>query len=130
VLLDREGAVLATLPTTDDLILPVLVGLEPGRLQENQNLARQTAQRGIRLAALMAQSYEGAPQIDLRDPDNTVGYVQGLRFEFGATSFEEKWARYHQIESTVSSRLAQGRSELRSEIDLRYPGKVIVRERG
>ena len=130
VLLDREGAVLAALSTTDDLILPVLVGIEAGRLRERDVLARQTAQRGIRLAALMTQSYEGTPEIDLRDPENMVGYVQGLRFEFGATALEEKWARYHQIEPMVSSRFVQGRGELRSEIDLRYPGKVIVRERG
>jgi len=130
ILLDREGAVLSALPSAAELVLPVLVGIEPERLQRGHAASRQSVQQGIRLAALMAQSYEGIPHIDLRDPENAVGYVQGIRFEFGATSFEEKWARYHQIEPSVWPRLGQGGKDLRSEIDLRYPGKVIVRERG
>ena len=130
ILLDREGVVLTSRATAHDLMLPVLVGLDPGRLQAGDTALSQSVQAGIKVAGLMAQSYGGTPQVDLGDPQNMVGYVQGLRFAFGATSLEEKWARYHQIEPTVRLRLVEAGTELRSEIDLRYPGKVIVRERG
>jgi cell division septal protein FtsQ len=129
-MLDAEGAVLTTLPGADDSILPVLVGIDPTRLREGDASARRVAQTGIRLANLMGETYAGRPEVDLSNPQNAIGNVQGLQFEFGSAAFEEKWAQYHKVEGTVRARLVDGREEGRRQIDLRYPGKVIVRERG
>lgn len=130
ILLDAEGAVLTSMLQADDSILPVLVGIDPVRLREGEASARRAAQTGIKLAGLLGETYQGRPEVDVSNPDNAVGYVQGLQFEFGSASFEEKWAQYHKVEQTVRARLVDGRGGGRGEIDLRYPGKVIVRERG
>jgi cell division septal protein FtsQ len=130
MLLDTEGAVLTTLPGTDDSILPVLVGIDPVRLREGEASVRRVAQAGIRLANLLGESYQGRPEVDLSNPDNAVGTVQGLQFAFGSAAFEEKWMQYHKVAETVGARLVDGSEGGRRLIDLRYPGKVIVRERG
>jgi hypothetical protein len=130
LLLDAEGTVLTTLPGTDDSILPVLVGIDPVRLREGEPSVRRVAQAGIRLAGLLGDSYRGRPEVNLSNPDNAVGTVQGLQFAFGSAAFEEKWVQYHKVAGTVGPRLVDGNDGGRRLIDLRYPGKVIVRERG
>jgi len=130
LLLDEEGRVLSVLGEEDDPVLPVLVGVDPRRLIQGQAQSRQVARAGIELAGLVGQAVEGRPQVDAGNPENLVASVQGLRFQFGPSSFEEKWDRYRRLQPTLRARADIGSGQLRSEIDLRYPGKVIVRERG
>ena len=130
LLLDEEGRVLSALGEEDDLALPVLVGIDPRRLIQGEAQSRQVAQAGIELASLVGQAVEGRPQVDAGNSENLVASVQGLRFQFGPSSFEEKWDRYRRLQPTLRARADNGGGQSRSEIDLRYPGKVIVRERG
>jgi cell division protein FtsQ len=130
LLLDEEGRVLSTLGEEDDPALPVLVGIDPKRLIQGEAQSRQVARAGIELARLVSQAVEGRLQVNAGNPDNLVASVQGLRFQFGPASFEEKWDRYQRLQPTIRARADSGESQFRSEIDLRYPGKVIVRERG
>jgi len=130
LLLDEEGRVLSVLGEEDDPVLPVLVGVDPRRLIQGQAQSRQVARAGIELAGLVGQAVEGRPQVDAGNPENLVASVQGLRFQFGPSSFEEKWDRYRRLQPTLRARADNGSGQFRSEIDLRYPGKVIVRERG
>jgi cell division protein FtsQ len=131
LLVDGEGVVLTGLSTADAIGLPVLMGLDGNRLREGESRTREVAQRGLRLAAVMGHSSDEMPLIDLREPENAIGYLQDLRFDFGSTGFEEKWARYHRIQAAVRpSPMVAGGTDLRRAIDLRYPGKVIIRERG
>jgi len=130
LLLDEEGRVLSVLGEEDDLILPVLVGIDPKRLIQGEAQSRQVARAGIELAGLVGQAVEGRPQVDAGNPGNIIASVQGLRFQFGPSSFEEKWDRYRKLQPTLRARTDNQGSQFRSEIDLRYPGKVIVRERG
>ena len=130
LLLDEEGRVLSVLGEEDDPVLPVLVGVDPRRLIQGQAQSRQVARAGIELAGLVGQAVEGRPQVDAGNPENLVASVQGLRFQFGPSSFEEKWDRYRRLQPTLRARVDNGGGQFRSEIDLRYPGKVIVRERG
>lgn len=154
LLLDGEGQVLSALP--DNLMpdLPVLVGVDPDHVMQGEDRSRQLVQNGIRLAGLLDDEFDGVMEIDLGNPDNAVAYVHGLRFQFGPASFEEKWQRYRKISTHCEDYpLVAGGPEGRpanpgsgcpalqasagedpalhkQEIDLRYPGKVIVRERG
>jgi len=130
LLLDEEGRVLSVLGEEDDPVLPVLVGVDPRRLIQGEAQSRQVARAGIELAGLVGQAVEGRPQVDAGNPENLVASVQGLRFQFGPSSFEEKWDRYRRLQPTLRARADSGGGQFRSEIDLRYPGKVIVRERG
>ena len=130
LLLDEEGRVLSALGEEDDPTLPVLVGIDPKRLIQGEAQSRQVARAGIEVASLVSQAVEGRLQVNAGNPDNLVASVQGLRFQFGPSSFVEKWDRYQRLQPTIRARADSRDSQLRSEIDLRYPGKVIVRERG
>lgn len=129
VLLDDEGHALANLKPDEDPDLPVLIGLDPKAVIGGDVRSRLVAQAGIKVAILLERSFEGRPEVDVRDPDNAVGYVQGLRFQFGPSSFDEKWDRYRKIQPHASSG-SEGQGGHWNEVDLRYPGKVIFRERG
>lgn len=130
LLLDEEGRVLSALGEEDDPALPVLVGIDPRALIQGEAQSRQVARAGIELASLVGQAVEGRPQVDAGNPENLVASVQGLRFQFGPSSFEEKLDRYRRLQPILRARADNGSGQFRNEIDLRYPGKVIVRERG
>jgi len=130
LLLDGEGQVLTPLSDLTGEEFPVLVGVDPDRVMQGEDRARQLVRNGIRLAGLLDEAFDGLPEIDLGNPDNAVAYVQGLRFQFGPASFEEKWERYRKIDRTLHVSAGDEPTNLNQEIDLRYPGKVIVRERG
>lgn len=130
LLLDEEGHALSVLSEGTEPGLPILVGLNPTRLMSGERDLIKTAQRGIEVAGMLTRTFDGRPEVDVANGENVVAYVQGLRLQFGGSSFEEKWDLYRKLEPHVSGNLNHGRPEGRSEIDLRYPGKVIVRERG
>lgn len=139
LLLDEEGHPLSVLSESTEPGLPILVGLNPKRLMSGERELIKAAQRGIEVAGMLARTFDGRPEVDVANGENIVAYVQGLRLQFGGSSFEEKWELYRKLESHVAgnpsslnhlNHLNQGRTDGRSEIDLRYPGKVIVRERG
>jgi len=136
LLLDEEGHPLSVLSESTEPGLPILVGLNPKRLMSGERELIKVAQRGIEVAVMLARTFDGRPEVDVANGENIVAYVQGLRLQFGGSSFEEKWDLYRKLESHVAGNLSSlnhanpGRADGRSDIDLRYPGKVIVRERG
>ncbi|MBA2252652.1 MAG: FtsQ-type POTRA domain-containing protein [Nitrospirales bacterium] len=133
LLLDEEGHPLSVLSEGTEPGLPILVGLNPTRLMSGERELIKTAQRGIEVAGMLTRTFDGRPEVDVANGENVVAYVQGLRVQFGGSSFEEKWDLYRKLEPHVAgnlSTLTHGRADGRSDIDLRYPGKVIVRERG
>src|SRR5881296_1044308 len=104
LLLDEEGRVLSALGEEDDPALPVLVGIDPKRLIQGEAQSRQVARAGIEVASLVSQAVEGRLQVNAGNPDNLVASVQGLRFQFGPASFEEKWDRYQRLQPTIRAR--------------------------
>jgi hypothetical protein len=142
LLLDEEGHPLSVLSESMEPGLPILVGLNAKRLMSGERELIKVAQRGVEVAGMLARTFDGRPEVDVSNGENIVAYVQGLRLQFGGSSFEEKWELYRKLESHVTgtpnhphtlnslNHLNQGRADGRSDIDLRYPGKVIVRERG
>lgn len=130
ILVDDEGQVLSVLPPANDPDLPVLIGVNPKGVIEKERRFVHAVQRGVELAGLLGRTFQGRPQVDVGNPDNVVAYVEGLKLQFGSSSFEEKWDRYQKLEPHLSEQAGPTRREAHNEIDLRYPGKVIVRERG
>ncbi|HZS10652.1 MAG TPA: FtsQ-type POTRA domain-containing protein [Nitrospirales bacterium] len=145
-LIDDEGHVLNAVSDGEAQDLPVLRGVDVESLQKGLSHARQAAQAGLRVAGLLGRSFEGRPEVDVHDRDNTVAYVDGLRFQFGPSAFEEKWDRYRKLEPhlaagaaakatavSTSAKSVTGSATAKpavwNEVDLRYPGKVIVRDR-
>jgi len=124
-LLDAEGVVLSALVDQDRPELPVVIGVDPKRLLLGDDRLRRAAQSGVKLAGLLAQSLDGRPEVDVSDPEHVVAYVQGMRFQFGASPFDEQWERYRTVEPV--RRIGSGKGQ--SDIDLRFSDKVIVRER-
>lgn len=129
-LVDHEGVVLA--PVAEDAVasFPVMTGLDGQRLARREVEAMRVARLGARLAALVGAELGGAPVIQLDDPDHMVVSLDGLRVEFGPTAQEEQWGRFLQLRQAKRTAGTLGSSKTPSDIDLRYPGKVIVRERG
>lgn len=130
VLVDEDGHVLSVLGPAEDLRLPVLRGIDPNRLVHGEALSRDTVRAGIEVARLVTEVFDGRPEVDARNPSNLVASVNGLRFEFGSASFREKWALYRKIRPALHVSVGSGPEASAREIDLRYPKKVIVRERG
>jgi len=128
LLLDEEGRVLSVLMKGTEPGLPVLVGIDPHGLMLGEAGPRQAALNGIKVAALLGPAFESQPEVDVGRPDRQVATVRGRRFHFGPSSIEEQWGRYQQVERAV--RASGGRAMSRGDIDLRYQGKVIIRERG
>lgn len=130
VLVDEEGHVLSVLSPGEDLMVPVLRGIDPNRLVHGEALSRRTVRAGIEVARLVTEVFEGRPEVDARNPSNLVALVDGLRFEFGSDSFREKWALYRKIRPALRVSAGSAQDTAARDIDLRYPKKVIVRERG
>jgi hypothetical protein len=124
-LLDDEGVVLTALAEHEHEELPVVTGINHTRLLEGDAQMRRAAQHGVKLAGLLAQSLDGRPEIDVSDPEHTVAYVQGMRFQFGPAPLEEQWERYRAVEPVRRPVAGKGQPD----IDLRFSDKVIVRER-
>jgi cell division protein FtsQ len=157
LLLDEDGYVLSVSlvasSAQDESALPVLVGIEPNPLIQGDAAARAAAKAAVQVAGLVDSVFprsaqatpdgkgrRGRLQVDVTNPDNVVAHVNGLRFQFGSSGFEEKWDRYRRVESdlhVITASIGDGPSDAQSEIhlpgheiDLRYQDKVIVRERG
>ena len=150
LLLDADAHALSALKDSEDPGLPVLVGIDPKAFLLGTTQSREAAQTGIKVASLVGHALNDRPEVDMGHADRAVAYVKGLRFQFGPSSFEEQWDRYRRIEQALRTGIGvrQGKKiahcvlhpvqETRQqrpgngcpEIDLRYPGKVIVRERG
>ena len=130
LLVDEEGHPLSVLGESHEPQLPVLVGLNARQLLNGDPASMRTARKGVELANVLGRNVDGRPEVDVANHDNLVASVYGVRLQFGSSGFEEKWHRYRSIESHVAGNAGSGRGEARSEVDLRYPGKVIVRERG
>lgn len=129
-LVDDEGVVLS--PVSEDAApsFPVLTGLDGQRLVRQEAGAMRVARLGTRLAALVSAELGSVPTLQLEDPDHVVAMVDDLRVEFGPTGQEEQWGRFTQLRQAKRMAGSAGAARPPSDIDLRYPGKVIVRERG
>lgn len=124
LLLDGDGRVLSVHPDLPASDLPRVVGIDSNSLVVGEAQATHAAQSAIRLAGFIQESFEGPLVLDMSNPGHGVATIQGLRFHFGLSDIEQQWERYRAVRSLKHVGMGRGRSE----IDLRYPGKVIVRQ--
>lgn len=130
LLLDAEGSVLEVLPRHEHARsagynLPVLKGLPADLLLEGERHVRHRATTALQLAFLIYETAGAWPEVDLSLPHMMVASLDGDRFHFG-TTFEEQWRNFQQLAAQISYPSRGGGHD----IDLRYDGKIIVRERG
>ncbi len=125
LILDEEGFVLPNREHAVIGLLPALQGLDPQRLVHGDPVVRQHAQQGIKIAKVLSSRFGGVPRVHLRDSSRIIVDVRNLRFRFGHM-FEEQWERFLLLDASLEQRFETASRE----IDLRFPGKVIVRERG
>lgn len=108
VLLDEEGRALER------------GGDYPSELPRIINMNRQAFPKALQLASLFTK--RSPYLIDLSHPKDLVVHQAGWVIHFGDQDYSERWRRFLEIEMDLEQR---GISD--KEIDLRFPGKVIVK---
>ncbi len=129
-LTDDEGHVLSKLGDDDRPALPLLTGIDSHGLLHGDPAARRAVKAGIDLANLVAQTLSGRVEVDVGNLANLVASVRGVRFQFGQFPVDEQWERFRKVRPLLRSVTFDGDGRAPNEIDLRYSGRVIVRERG
>lgn len=130
LLTDEEGHVLARLGAGDNVMFPMVTGVDGRELLRGDAGVRHAVQSGIELARLVGQSLEGRLQVNAANPANLVASVRGLQFQFGQEAVNEQWDRFQRIKPSLKTVTFDGHGRGVNEIDLRYENRVIVRERG
>jgi cell division protein FtsQ len=129
-LADDEGHVLDTIGGMDEPKLPLLTGLEATLLLDGDERTQQAVVSAIELARLIGRTLGGRAEINAADPRSLSASVKGVRFQFGASDVDEQWDRFRRIKPSVRAVSGDDGGARGNDIDLRYPGRVIVRERG
>ena len=109
---------------------PVLQGIDLAALREGDPDQQAAFLKAMTLLSLMEQGRtvptpHGTPDsitIDVGYPKEAVLEQDGYRIRFGEEDFREKWERYRLVESDMAKRKGHIK-----EVDLRFPGQVIVR---
>lgn len=130
VLTDEEGFILARLGSRDDPSLPMLSGIDARGLLQGKPDARQAVKTGTDLARMMAKTVGGRPDINVAHLSNLVASVQGLTFQFSASSMDQQWHRFLQMRPALRDVAFDSEGERGQEIDLRYMDRVIIRGKG
>ena len=123
-LLGKQGHLLSSVSKGQFPSLPKVKGLTPKAFQEKQGRAREQARKGIQVATILFNELHAVPTIKVEHESTIVADVPGLRFQFGS-SFEDQWQRFRALYPSIKGQM----NATPKEVDLRYPGKVILRER-
>lgn len=127
---DEEGHVLARLGQDDNVMFPMVTGLDSRELLRGDADVRHAVKSGIELARLVGQTIDGRLQVNAANPANLVASVRGVQFQFGQEAVSEQWERFQRIKPSLKTVTFDGHGRGGNEIDLRYENRVIVRERG
>ncbi|MCS6285583.1 MAG: FtsQ-type POTRA domain-containing protein [Nitrospira sp.] len=127
---DEEGHVLARLGQEDNVMFPMVTGLDSRELLRGDADVRHAVKSGIELARLVGQTIDGRLQINAANPANLVASVRGIQFQFGQEAVSEQWERFQRIKPSLKTVTFDGHGRGGNDIDLRYENRVIVRERG
>ncbi len=130
LLTDEEGVILARLGTKDDPSLPMLSGVDARSLLQGTRDAKHAVKTGTDLARMMAVTMGGRPNINVSHLSNLVASVQGMTFQFSASSMDEQWHRFLQMRPALRDVDFDSEGERGQEIDLRYMDRVIIRGKG
>ena len=123
-LLGKQGHLLSSVSKGQFPSLPKVKGLTPKAFQEKEGRAREQARKGIQVATILFNELHAVPTVKIEHESTVVADVPGLRFQFGS-SFEDQWQRFRALYPSIKGQM----NATPKEVDLRYPGKVILRER-
>lgn len=130
VLVDEEGHILKWLGRVDEPSLPLCVGVEPRSLAQGASRERRTVKSAVTLAGILAETTSDRIVIDATNPANLVATVRESRLSFGNAGFQEKWSLYARLRPNLATEQRVAGDPLPIDVDLRFAGRVIVRERG
>jgi cell division septal protein FtsQ len=123
-LLDTEGYLLSAIPAHPLPSLPIVQGLTPSDFQQEGYSVREQARKAIQTANVLRGELEGIPVVQVTPQSTLVAELSKIRFHIGS-SFDEQWRRFRALYPFIQDRI----HATPKEIDLRYSGKVILRER-
>ncbi len=123
--LDDHGVVVSIASEESAARFPILVGLPAIKLLEGDRATQVRAEMGVALAKHLQARFGHDFSIDLSDPRNMVAAVEQLRLYLNH-DFAQGWQQFLDLESTMQESFPPERAD----IDLRYAGKVIIRQRG
>ena len=123
-LLDDEGYLLSAIPDHPLPSFPIVQGLTPAAFQQKGNSVRELARKAIYAANVLTGQIEGVPTVKVTPESTLVADLSETRFNIGS-SFDEQWKRFRALYPFIQDRIQANPKE----IDLRYSGKVILRER-
>ncbi len=123
-LLDEEGYLLSAIPAHPLPSLPIVQGLTPSAFQQQGKSVREQARQAINVATVLTGELKGMPTVKVTSQSTFVADLPETRFRIGS-SFQDQWRRFRALYPSIQDRIRA----TPKEIDLRYPGKVILRER-
>jgi hypothetical protein len=82
------------------------------------------------VAELLGQDFRGTAEIHVGESGQIEARLDGLRFQFGPEPVDQQWERFRQVRQAMQAAGKPEPAKVHEDIDLRYPGKVIMRERG
>lgn len=122
--LDDEGYLLSQIPAHPLPALPIVQGITPSDFRQGGSRVREQARKAIQAAHVLTGELEGVPTVQVTPQSTFVADVSKTRFFIGS-SFDDQWQRFRALYPSIQNRI----QATPKEIDLRYTGKVILRER-
>ena len=122
--LDDRGYLLSAAPGDQFPSLPRVKGVTPVAFEQNGESVRKQVRTGIQVASLLAGELQAVPTVNVVHQSTIVADLPDVRFQFGSL-IEDQWQRFRALYPSIQKRM----SATPQEVDLRYPGKVILRER-
>jgi len=123
-LLDDHAHVLSVSKKDQFPGLPTLLGIPGDFAVAGDHEVQQKVRDGILIGRLLSSGLTAVPTIHVDQPSRIVADTQDLRFQFG-DSIEAQWQRFQALYPSIETQITHEATE----VDLRYPGKVILRKR-
>ena len=125
VFVDNEGVVLTPASDVPTGRLPTIVGFSAAKLLEGDRATQDRVRKGLEFAECLHRRFGRAVTVDLGDARFLSGHTD-MRVVLVKDDFRHAWQQYLNLESYLS----EGHHPRPHEIDLRFVGKLIVRQKG
>ncbi|MCA9472319.1 MAG: FtsQ-type POTRA domain-containing protein [Nitrospira sp.] len=123
--LDREAHLFPPVHDTPMSDLPTVAGIPEDFPTTHDERVRDRVRHGVLVGMVLADWFGVNPTVDVHSPTGEiVAEVNKIRFQF-EKDINEQWERFESLYPSIQERFA--RENL--EVDMRYPGKVILRKR-
>ncbi len=125
VFVDDEGVVLTPVSDAPTGYLPTLVGLSAAKLLEGDRATQARVRPALDFAECLHRRFGRAVTVDLGDARFLSGHTD-THVVLANHDFRQAWQQYLNLESV----LPEGHHRRPHEIDLRFVGQLIVRQKG